>query len=105
MYVYEQSGVSKETRGKNPHAHIRFKSSAKPGVIEQAVLRAVKLEKSGIRLLVHPNVNALRQYMLGNKSDPAKKAATVQDKIWRIENGLRMEYMVQAGKLAVASET
>lgn len=105
VYVLEQSGAERDTRGKNPHAHIRFKSSYTAGRLLKEIKRATKLDGPAIKLHEHDNVNALRQYMLGNKGDPdkatsdeqreerlQKRLKCEQDKCWRIEQGLKIEY-------------
>ena len=106
VYVYEQSGDERADRGHNPHAHIRFKSKLTQGKLIFHVKRCTKLTDAAVKLFAHNNVNALRQYMLGNKGDPDKAADEeerqkrlrkrrqgVQDQIWRIENKLKNEYV------------
>lgn len=92
-YVLEQSGADRESRGHNPHAHIRFRSSLTMGRLLAKLKRATGLDGPAIKLVPHDNVNALREYMRGHKgSDPVKLAKCAQDKCWRIEEGLKMEY-------------
>lgn len=105
VYVLEQGGVDVETRGNNPHAHIRFKSSFTKGRLLYQIKRVTGLDGPAIKLHAHDNVNALRQYMLGNKGDPLKATSAeqreerenkrlkcMQDKCWRIEQGIKVEY-------------
>lgn len=95
-YVLEQSGAVPDERGINPHAHIRFKSVLPKGRLAYKVKRTTGFDDPAIKVLPHDNVNALRQYMLGNKgSDPVKNAKCAQDKCWRIEEGLKMEYVIK----------
>lgn len=94
VYVLEQSGDSPSTRGHNVHAHIRFKSHYNHGTLLGKIKRATGLDHSAVGLWTHDNINALRAYMLGGKSDPSKQAKCAQDKCWRIEQGLKMEYIV-----------
>jgi hypothetical protein len=92
-YVLEQSGAVDSERGHNPHAHIRFRSTLSCGRLLAKVKRTTGFDDPAIKLMPHDNVNALRQYMLGNKgSDPVKNAKCDQDKYWRIEEGLKKEY-------------
>lgn len=95
VYVYEQSGVDADTRGRNPHVHVRFRSNLSVGRLVAKIKRASGLGDPAIKLCTSDNVNSLRQYMLGNKSDPAKSPATQQDKYWRMEEGLKMEYIIR----------
>lgn len=107
VYVLEQSGEDAETRGHNPHAHIRTRSTLTVGRLLAKLKTSSGLPDTAFNICVHSNVNALRQYMLGNKGDPtkassqeermvmeAKKRKCAQDKCWRIEEGLKMEYTV-----------
>ena len=94
-YVLEQSGVDASSRGHNPHAHIRLRSSLTAGRIVAKLRRATGFEAAAYEVGVCNNVNAYRQYMLGNKGDPDKDAKCVQDKCWRIEEGLKMEYVIK----------
>ena len=106
VYVLEQSGDERADRGHNPHAHIRFKSKLTHGKLLFHVKRCTKLTDAAVKLFTHNNVNALRQYMLGNKGDPDKAADEeerqkrlrkrrqgAQDHIWRIEQKLKNEYV------------
>lgn len=97
-YVFEQSGVDDETRGKNVHVHIRLRStflSNLKGRLRKEVLRVTKLTDGACQLIPHDNVNALKSYMSGNKTDPAKLLSVKQDEIWRMENGLDSVYIVK----------
>lgn len=93
VYVYEQSGVDAETRGRNPHAHIRFKSMEPHGRLLAKVKRASGMDNAAVKLVTHDNVNALRQYMAGHKG-AGKVEACRQDIIWRATCGLKNEYIL-----------
>jgi hypothetical protein len=99
VYVLEQSGADEESRGHNPHAHIRCRcylknESVTKGRIASKLKRTTGLPDSAIQVMVHDNINALKNYMAGNKG-PLKVSSCDQDKIWRMENGLKREYVVQ----------
>lgn len=107
VYVYEQCGIDRATRGDKIHAHIRFKSTLTKGRLLYRLKRASGLDNSAIKLVAHSNGNALRMYMLGHKGDPAnatddeqrrklvvKQQRSVQDKIWRVEQQLKTEYVL-----------
>lgn len=99
VYVLEQSGDDEETRGHNPHAHIRCRCQLKtetvtPGRVAYQIKRTTGLPNPAVKVMLHDNINALRNYMAGNKG-PLKESSCAQDKIWRQENGLQAEYVVQ----------
>lgn len=94
VYVYEQSGACRDTLGHNPHVHIRFKSKLPFGRLIAKVKRASGLDDAAVKMMEHDNINALRQYMLGHKSDPAKAAKSRMDVIWRMQKNLKNEYVL-----------
>lgn len=108
-YVYEQTGVDKQTRGKNPHLHLKLRSNiATAGRLVMQIKKVHKFIDEQIEVRQNNNVNALRQYMAGKKGDPSKAKsveeaeklqkkflATEQDKFWRIDNGLKMIYIIK----------
>jgi len=94
VYVYEQSGACRDTLGHNPHVHIRFKSKLPFGRLIAKVKRASGLDDAAVKMMEHDNINALRQYMLGHKSDPTKASKSRMDVIWRMKNNLKNEYIL-----------
>jgi hypothetical protein len=99
VYVLEQSGADILSRGQNPHAHIRCRCMLKneactPGRIAAKLKRTTGLPDTAIQVVKHDNICALTQYMAGNKG-PQKADACEQDKLWRLEQGLKKIYIVR----------
>lgn len=94
-YVLEQSGIDESSRGYNPHVHVRLRSTlTTSGRLAKEVKRVTKLPDEAVECIKHDNINALKNYMSGNKG-PDKVLGVQQDKIWRMETGLKMIYIVK----------
>ena len=94
VYVIEQSGCDEESRGNNPHVHIRLRSTLTDGRLKAKISRATGLDAPAVFVVQHHNVNALRQYMAGHKGDDAKVVKCQQDVIWRLEHDFKDEYVL-----------